>query len=285
MCLNDAGTVAFNSTLINGGAVTTRERQRPVDRHPREPHAGRARRRRRSRQRWTDLRPLQRERLPERGGAGVVPNALSGGANAQSIYSWDPVLGLQPVFFPNDSVEVQPGVFKTLVSVSSSPISNGQSRALSFANDGTVTLRPSFTDGSFGIVTIRIGSLTALPKKISEATGGTQKLHLQAGSAHAGQLYAIAGSASGTNPGTPIGAFIVPLNLDSYTDFTLANANVGPYVNTVGNARRRRPRPGADRGASAAGLRRVVVHHAYGVLDSFNNLVFVSEPARLEITP
>ena len=196
------------------------------------------------------------------------------------------MLGLQPVFFPNDSVEVQPGVFRTLVQVAAVPNSNGAVTTAGLRQrwHGDAPARASRTALS-RIVTVRIGSLTGLPEKISEATGGTQNLYLNAGPAHAGQLYAVAGSASGTNPGTPIGAFIVPLNLDYYTDFTLANTNVGPYVNTLGTL-------DADGRALAQivmpplpGAAGVVVHHAYGVLDAFNNLVFVSEAAPLEIIP
>jgi hypothetical protein len=285
MCLNDAGMVAFQSSLVGGGVTTANDSGLWIGTPG-------------------NLVLVAREGTVAPGSGGqtfghfgggnlylnaagqlLFANALSGGANAQSLYSFDPVLGLQPVVFPNDSVQVQPGVFRTLVQVGVGPFSNGASRPLCFANDGTVTLRPSFTDGSFAIVTIRIGSLTALPRKISEVTGGTQNLYLNAGPAHANQLYVVAGSGSGTNPGTPIGAFTVPLNLDIYTDFTLMNANVGPYVNTLGvlNADGRAlaqivlpPLPGF------AGL---VVHHAYGVLDAFNNLVFVSEAAPLEVVP
>jgi hypothetical protein len=146
------------------------------------------------------------------------------------------------------------------------------------------------TDGtSFGsqaMYNVRIGSLVGVPGKIPHGAGGTHRLHLNAGAAHAGRLYVVAGSASGTNPGTPIGLFVVPLNIDVYTDFTLANANMGPYVNTVGAL------DGEGRGlaqivipAGVPGIAGVVVHHAYGVLDAFNNLVFASEAARLEILP
>jgi hypothetical protein len=215
----------------------------------------------------------------------LFANALSGGANAQSIYAWDPALGLQPVLFPNDSVEVQPGVFRTLVSVASGPFSSGASRPLGFANDGTATFKPSFSDGSNAVVTIRIGSLTGVPRKISGATGGTHKLHLNAGPAHAGRLYALAGSASGTNPGTPVSVFVVPLNIDAYTDLTLTNANSGPFVNTVGVLNASGRGLGQIVIPPVPGLSGLVVHHAYGVLDAANNLVFVSEAAPLEIIP
>jgi hypothetical protein len=286
MCLNDGGTVAFQSTLANGGVATTNDSGLWIGTPGNLTLVARE----------GDVAPASGGQTFGHFGGGnlflnaagqlLFANALSGGGNAQSWYSWDPVLGLQPVFFPLDSVEVQPGVFRTMVSVASGPNSNGASRPLCFANDGTVTVRPSFTDGSFGIMTVRIGSLTGLPRKISAATGGTHSLYLNAGPAHAGQAYVVAGSGSGTMPGTPVGLFLVPLNVDSYTDFTLANANVGPYVNTLGVL---------NTGGRALaqivipplppGFAGLVVHHAYGVLDGFNNLVFASEAASLEIIP
>jgi hypothetical protein len=285
MCLTDGGIVAFTSTVMNGGVTTANDSGL-----------------------WTgtagNLTLVAREGdvAPGSGGqtfgalAGSVllntkgqvlfANSLSGGGNAQSVYSRDPVLGLQAVAFPGDSVEVQTGVFRTLSgSLGGAPFSNGGSRALNFANDGTVTYRTAFSDGSSGIATIRTGSLTAWPKTVSEAAGGTQKLYVQAGSAHAGELYVIAGSASGTNPGTPIGAFVVPLNLDSYTDFTLAFANMGPYINTLGNLNASGRALAQIVVPAGTGLTGVIVHHAYGVLDAFNNLVFASEPASLQVLP
>jgi hypothetical protein len=133
---------------------------------------------------------------------------------------------------------------------------------------------------------VRIGSLTGLPGQISQAAGGTHNLYLNAGAAHAGQVYVVAGSASGTAPGTPVGLFTVPLNVDWYTDMTLQNANLLPFLNTfnVLNADGRAT-AGIAIPPAVPGITGVVVHHAYGVLDAFNNLVFVSEAARLEIVP
>jgi hypothetical protein len=215
-------------------------------------------------------------------------NSLSDGVT--SSWSWDPVIGLQCLHRGGQQVEVQPGVFRTPYTSGGVQFTNGDSRPLSFANDGSVVLKLSMTDGlSYGsqaMFKVRIGSLTGLPGKISEAQGGTHNLYLSAGFGNAGRVYVVAGSASGTNPGTPIGGFVVPLNIDAYTDFTLANANILPFVATFGVLN-------ADGRALAqivippavGGLAGIVVHHAYGVLDAFNNLVYASEAARLEIIP
>ncbi|MBC8451090.1 MAG: hypothetical protein H8D72_00110, partial [Planctomycetes bacterium] len=60
---------------------------------------------------------------------------------------------------------------------------------------------------------------------VSLATGGTQQLSLHAGSARAGDFYLTLGSVSGVSPGIPVGAFTLPLGVDSYFLFTLTNAN------------------------------------------------------------
>ena len=74
--------------------------------------------------------------------------------------------------------------------------------------------------------------------------------------------------------------------MDWYTDFTLQSANVLPFVNTFGTLN------AAGRAvaqvvipAAPPGLAGIVVHHAYGVLDLSNDLVFASEASRLEIIP
>lgn len=215
-------------------------------------------------------------------------NSLSGGSG--SSWMWDPVVGVQPVFLPGGQIEVQPGIFRTPYTAGTIQFSNGDSRPLSLANDGTVVVKLSMTDGtSYGsqaLVSVRVGSLTGIAKKISATTGGTQHLYLNAGAAHSGQVYVVAGSASGTAPGTPIGALLVPLNIDFYTDFTLQNANVGPFVDTFstldadgrGHAQIVIP-PGL------VGLAGIVVHHAYGVIDIGGNLVFASEAQSLELIP
>jgi hypothetical protein len=286
-CLNNAGRVGFQGFLIGGG--TTAANDTAI---------------------WTgtpgNLTMIAREGdvAPNTGGllfgptsgqfmvmngAGQVLflNSLSDGVT--SFWAWDPVLGLQCLHRGNMPVEVQPGVFRTPYTASGVQFTNGDSRPLGFANDGTVVTKLSMTDGtSYGsqaMFKVRIGSLTGIPGKISEATGGTHSLYLNAGAANAGLTYVVAGSASGTIPGTPIGLFVVPLNVDAYTDFTLQLANTGPFVNTFSVLN-------ADGRATAAivippltGFAGVVVHHAYGVLDAFNQLVFASEAARLEITP
>jgi hypothetical protein len=186
----------------------------------------------------------------------------------------------------NDSIEVQPGVFRTYIQTGVGPNSNGGARPLCFANDGTVALKPSFSDGSAGIITVRIGSLTGIPGTVSQAAGGIQNLYVNAGAAHAGEIYLVLGSVTGTMPGTQIGPFLLPLNFDFYTDLTFQNANTLVWLNTFGvlNSDGRAVAQIAIPPA-ISGILGIVLNHAYGVIGGGNNLVFVSEAARLEIVP
>lgn len=68
--------------------------------------------------------------------------------------------------------------------------------------------------------------LFAATTTIDAAAGGAQVLELDAGPAHAGELYVMAGSLSGTAPGTPLGSLTVPLNVDAYTNLILTTSVV-----------------------------------------------------------
>lgn len=89
--------------------------------------------------------------------------------------------------------------------------------------------------GSVTQLTINVISvLEADIPSVSVASGGTQTLSLDAGAAHAGRIYFVAGSMAGTSPGFPLGLVTLPLNYDVYTDFTLLAANSSVLVNTLG---------------------------------------------------
>ena len=59
-------------------------------------------------------------------------------------------------------------------------------------------------------------------------------MQLDLGPAHAGDLYLVLGSVTGTAPGVQVGSFLMPLNADAYTNKTFASANTGPFVDTLG---------------------------------------------------
>lgn len=77
-------------------------------------------------------------------------------------------------------------------------------------------------------------SLTVDVASLSEATGGTQTMSLDLGPAHAGELYLVIGTTSGTTPGLAVGGVTIPLNPDAYTNQTLLSANQAPFIGTLG---------------------------------------------------
>ena len=89
--------------------------------------------------------------------------------------------------------------------------------------------------------------LTADVPTIRESTGGAQVLSVSAGSAHAGKLYWILGTASGTLPGLPSVTQeeelqVLPLNADAWFTFTLTAPNTPVLSGSLGALRRRRRR-------------------------------------------
>jgi glucose/arabinose dehydrogenase len=77
-------------------------------------------------------------------------------------------------------------------------------------------------------------SLSVDKAVVSTGFGGVQKHNLHAGASKAGQIYFMLGSASGSAPGSMVDGTHVPLNLDSYTIFTLSAPNVVPLVGSLG---------------------------------------------------
>ena len=68
---------------------------------------------------------------------------------------------------------------------------------------------------------------------LSLSAGGTAQLTLSAGAEHAGRLYLVLGSTSGTAPGLPIDDLLLPLNPDAYFQFTLANPGGGVLTDAL----------------------------------------------------
>lgn len=114
--------------------------------------------------------------------------------------------------------------------------------------------------------------LSADVASVSWSAAGTQSLHLDAGSALAGQLYFLLGSFSGTQPGIPTAAGVFPLNFDSYFALSLAAPNQIPLADSFGildgsgtaMATFTIP-PGA-----VPGLVGLTAHHAFVALDALD---------------
>ncbi|MHC4896955.1 MAG: DUF7948 domain-containing protein [Planctomycetota bacterium] len=125
--------------------------------------------------------------------------------------------------------------------------------------------------------------------EVSLSTGGTQKLTVNAGKAHANRSYWIFGSVTGTTPGitlaSAIGAVHIPLNPDIWTDYTIGLANTATLSNTKATL-------DASGTAQAAfnipkvnlpGAIGVVFYHAYLVYDAKNNFYMASNPVPLKL--
>ncbi len=113
--------------------------------------------------------------------------------------------------------------------------------------------------------------LTADTDAVSLSQGGVQALAIGACAEHAGDFYALAGTASGTSPGFAFGGLAVPLNPDAYFVHTLTHlhAEGAPLSSAIGildmNGR-------ADASftlppSSSPALIGLELHHAFAVLD------------------
>jgi hypothetical protein len=105
--------------------------------------------------------------------------------------------------------------------------------------------------------------------RVGVTAGGQVDFTLRAGAAHAGRMYLLLGTLSGTVPGQTAGAVHVPLNSDFWFMATLGAPNSPVLVNTLGNL-------DAAGAATAAlvlppGVATVLIgltaHHAYVVYD------------------
>lgn len=123
--------------------------------------------------------------------------------------------------------------------------------------------------------------LTAVPAGLSLTTGGTQVLTLDAGTEFAGDLYLVAGSASGTSPGFAFGGVVVPLNPDDHFFATLASPLIPPFSGLLGildSAGQGAAQITAPPGTSAS-LAGIVLHHAYLALDTSTLEIGLVSPA------
>jgi outer membrane protein assembly factor BamB len=115
----------------------------------------------------------------------------------------------------------------------------GELSDFAVAQDGTVVLVGSTTvaPGDTDVLVRRLDPqvLQQGPDTISLSAGGTAELHLDFPSARAGNVHVVVGSFSGTSPGLGLsGGFVLPLNYDPYTDYTLFVANSPLFVNSIG---------------------------------------------------
>jgi hypothetical protein len=130
-------------------------------------------------------------------------------------------------------------------------------------------------------------ALVATPPTISLAAGGVQTLAADASVLAAGASYLVAGTLSGTSPGLFLDPFVVALNFDAWTQFTLDNPNTPPLGGFQGilsatgttTATISIP-PGVP--AVFAGI---VVNNVVGIVTAGGTIVGISAPTSLTLVP
>ena len=138
-----------------------------------------------------------------------------------------------------------------------------------------------------GLLAYRLHELVGDPDALSLLSGGTEQLELRASHAHAGEVYVVVGSASGTDPGFPVSSSVLlPLNYDGYTQFTVQQANTGPLVNThrVLDAHGKASAAIVLPAGTDAGLAGTTLHHAF-VSFAGTSPTLASNPVALLLEP
>ena len=134
-----------------------------------------------------------------------------------------------------------------------------------------------------GQVTVHSGvklSLTTDKHAISLTSPSSQTMSIDAGSTHAGRLYWVFGSFTGTSPGTQLSNLLVPLNYDLWTLATFQSANstllksFRGTLNANGRATAVLTVP-TGQPTSLAGL---TLHHAFVVYNSSSVFFMASNP-------
>jgi len=131
-------------------------------------------------------------------------------------------------------------------------------------------------------------SLFGCPQSVSLSAGGAQQLQLDAGAQHAGALYLLLGSASGTTPGVPYGGSVVPLNPDAYFTWSLGNPNAAPLAHSLGvlGANGKAQAQWSLPAATNPSLAGIELHHAYALIELPSlALEFASVAAPLVLVP
>jgi hypothetical protein len=235
--------------------------------------------------------------------AGNVTGTTNVNANGQLLFNqsaddgtgsttlflvWDAVHGLVNARDGSESYTGALGTGNATSSTSTGGAFSGSAGSpIWFDHAGDFVFRQSIDNNvEAAIVKVQSGVLAATPSTISEANGGTQTFAIDAGAAHAGDLYAVIGTASGTTPGivVPLGPLTIPLNFDAYTDLTVALFNTSVFSNTLSVLDANGRATAALNLPAAAGLPAgTLLHHAVVGLDFTLSETFVSEPATVKI--
>jgi hypothetical protein len=205
-----------------------------------------------------------------------------GTTTSSAVYGHSPTYGLVLLLLGGETITTSAGP-QTVANDGGIQFNSGDGSALTFNNNGDFVRRVNFSTGA-AIIRCHLGDLLATPASVP-ATGGTQAFELNAGPAHAGGLYVLAGTLAGTRPGFVFGGASIPLNPDPWLSLSIQGANSAIYPGSWGLL------DGQGRATASfvfpAGypwMQGALFHHAFVVLDlSTVTPVFVSEPASLRL--
>ncbi len=181
------------------------------------------------------------------------------------------------------------------------PVSDQMGYAVAISGDVVVLGAPHFPDtpptgffpGAAYVFSVAGGepvSLAGSPPTASLSMPSTPHvLTLDACEGHAGKVYLVLGSATGTSPGVPVGDFVLPLVPDPYFFWTVEHPDSPVLSDSLGFL--------DDEGDGTTvfqlpvglppSLIGLVLHHAYAVIDlpGTGDFVHASNPVALAIVP
>lgn len=141
--------------------------------------------------------------------------------------------------------------------------------------------------GTLSGLHIKVTSLTNSTGVVSLNAGGTVNFFLDGGSASAGRVYLMLGSATGTSPGVPVDGLVLDLAYDAFTGYMLTHPNTPPYAGTFGLL------DGTGTGSASLsvapgtnpGLVGTTLYHAFAVLDAAGTVSLTSNATSLNLLP
>ncbi len=122
--------------------------------------------------------------------------------------------------------------------------------------------------------------------QIDLSNGGAQLLTVEAGASHAGEVYLVLGSRSGTAPGLAIDGLVLPLNFDAYLLKTFNAPNAAPLSSSLGvlDAAGRGYATFSLPAGSSQSLVGIQAHHAALAIDPVGLIVgFTSNAVAIEL--
>lgn len=165
-------------------------------------------------------------------------------------------------------------------------------RAVAISGDSIFVGSPNDDDqgtNSGSAYTFDAEPLSGTPATLSLSTGGTQVMQLDAGHLHAGDLYLLLGTFSGTSPGLPAAPGIsLPLTADTYFFVTLNHPNQPPIGSSFGltNASGHSTATFTIPATLNPGLAGTVFNHAFLTIDALGaGVTFASNALSATLVP